>query len=163
MEPAWDFVKELARSGNIGRVPNADTDVTTSISSGETCISFAGGSFATELGKSVKIKHLSKEDMKSGFQTFIYQEGWCVLKNGNTDAAFEFANFAIDPANNTEFNAAIAGVPVNVKAQAAPEIQHMVFSSEEMDRSVYVPDWSYISEQGDAWMKRWKQEVVPLL
>lgn len=163
MEPAWDFVKELAKSGNIGRVANADTDVTNSIGSGETSISFAGGSFVTQLGRDVKIKHLTKAGQQSGFKTFLYQEGWCVLKGGNTDAALKFANFAISPENNSEFNQAVAGVPANVKAKAADEIQHMVFNSEEMDKFVYIPDWSYLSEQGDAWMKRWEQEVVPLL
>ena len=39
----------------------------------------------------------------------------------------------------------------------------MVFNNEEMDKYVYIPDWAYLSEQGDAWMKRWEQEVVPLL
>ncbi|NJO34282.1 MAG: extracellular solute-binding protein [Rhodospirillales bacterium] len=163
MEPAWDFVKELAKSGNIGRVANADTDVTNSISSGETCVSFAGGSFTTQLARSIKIKNLTKLDQKTGFRTFLYQEGWCVLKGGNTDAAMKFANFAINPENNAEFNRGIAGVPVNVKAKADDEIKHMVFNSEEMDQYVYIPDWSYLSEQGDAWMKRWEQEVVPLL
>ena len=51
-----------------------------------------------------------------------------MLKGGNTEAALKFANFAIDPENNAEFNRAIAGVPVNVKSKAADEIQHMVFN-----------------------------------
>ena len=163
MEPAWDFVKELARSGNIGRVANADTDVTNSISSGETCVSFAGGSFVNELARSVKVRNLTKLGQETGFRTFLYQEGWCVLKGGNTDAALKFANFAIDPENNAEFNRGISGVPVNVKSKAAEEIQHMVFNKEEMEQFVYIPDWAYLSDQGDAWMKRWEQEVVPLL
>jgi putative spermidine/putrescine transport system substrate-binding protein len=163
MEPAWDFVKKLARSGNIGRVANADTDVANSISSGETCVGFAGGSFVTELARKFKIRHLTKMDPKTGFRTFLYQEGWCVLKGGNTDAALKLANFAINPENNAAFNRGISGVPVNVKSKAADEIQHMVFNSAEMERHVYIPDWSYLSEQGDAWMKRWEREVVPLL
>jgi putative spermidine/putrescine transport system substrate-binding protein len=163
MEPAWDFVKQLARSGNIGRVANADTDVINSISSGETCVSFQAGSFVSELGRSIKLKHLTKVDSQTGFRTFIYQEGWCVLKGGNTDAAFKFANFAISPENNAEFNSSIAGIPVNVESKVADDIQFMVFNNEEMEKFVYIPDWAYLSEQNDAWMKRWEQEVVPLL
>jgi putative spermidine/putrescine transport system substrate-binding protein len=163
MEPAWDFVKQLAKSGNIGRVANADTDVTNSISSGETSVSFASGSFTTQLARSVKIKNLTKLDQKTGFRTFLYQEGWCVLKGGNTDGAFKFANFAISPENDAAFNQGIAGVPVNVKSKAADEIKHMVFNNEEMDKYAYIPDWSYVSEQGNAWTKRWEQEIVPLL
>ncbi|TIW49735.1 MAG: ABC transporter substrate-binding protein, partial [Mesorhizobium sp.] len=85
MEPAWDFVKELARSGNIGRVATSDSDITSSISSGETCISFMGGSGAIEIGRAFKIKYLTKMDPESGFRTFLYQEGWCVLKGEHAD------------------------------------------------------------------------------
>jgi putative spermidine/putrescine transport system substrate-binding protein len=163
MEPAWTFVKQLAKSGNIARVANADTDVVNSISSGETCVSFEAGSFITGVARDVKIRNLTKMDAKTGFRTFLYQEGWCVLKGGHTDAAFKFANFAINPENDAEFNKGISGVPVNVKSKASDDIKHMVFNSEEMDRYVYIPDWGYLSQQNDAWMKRWEREVVPLL
>ncbi|MER8805206.1 extracellular solute-binding protein, partial [Mesorhizobium sp. M0998] len=163
MEPAWDFVKELARSGNIGRVANADTDVTTTISSGETCISFAAGNGAIDLARNFDIRYLTKMDQETGFRAFLYQEGWCVLKGGQSDAAFKFANFAINPENNSEFNRAVAGIPVNVKAKMTDEIKPLAFNNEEMERYAYIPDWSYLSEQGDAWIKRWEQEVIPLL
>ncbi|MER9159315.1 extracellular solute-binding protein [Mesorhizobium sp. M0778] len=163
MEPGWDFVKQLAKSGNIGRVASADTDIMNSISSGETCVSFAGGTNPTSLARNFKIRHLSKMAKQSGFRTFLYQEGWCVLKGGNTAAAFKFANFAIAPENNTEFNRDISGIPVNVKSKTDPAVQHMVFNNEEMEQFVYIPDWAYITEQADAWNKRWEQEIVPLL
>ncbi|MGF6641712.1 ABC transporter substrate-binding protein [Paraburkholderia sp. MM6662-R1] len=163
MEPAWDFVKKLAKSGNIGRVANADTDVTTSIGSGETCVAFQAGSLASKLGRTVKLKNLIKLDPKTGFRAFIYQEGWCVLKGGNADGAFKFANFAIDPVNNAEFNKGIDGIPVNTKSVVPAELKYMVFNSEEMDKYAYIPDWSYVSSQSDAWLKRWEQEIAPLL
>ncbi|MER9573717.1 extracellular solute-binding protein [Mesorhizobium opportunistum] len=163
MEPAWDFVKKLARSGNIGRVATADTDITNSISSGETFVSFQAGSFVINLARDFKIKYLTKMDQDSGFRTFLYQEAWCVLKGGNTDAAFTFANFAINAENNDEFNRSIAGIPVNIKATTSDEVKPMVFNEEEMDRYIHIPDWAYVSEQADAWLKRWEQEIVPLL
>lgn len=163
MEPAWDFVKELARSGNIGRVATGDTDIINSISSGETCISLIGGSGTINMARSFKIKYLTKMDAESGFRTFLYQEGWCVLKGEHADAAFKFANFAISPENNEEFNRNISGIPVNVKAKSSDEVRPMVFTDEEMDRYIYIPDWTYVSEQADSWMKRWEQEIVPLL
>ncbi|RUV02465.1 extracellular solute-binding protein [Mesorhizobium sp. M1A.F.Ca.IN.020.03.2.1] len=163
MEPAWDFVKELARSGNIGRVATGDVDVGNSISSGETCISFVSGTGAINMARDFKIKYLTKMDPESGFRTFLFQEGWCVLKGGHADAAFKFANFAINAENNEEFNRSVSGVPVNIKAKTSDGVKPMVFNSEEMDRYVYIPDWTYISEQADAWMKRWEQEIMPLL
>ncbi|MER9580304.1 extracellular solute-binding protein [Mesorhizobium sp. M0400] len=163
MEPAWDFVKELARSGNIGRVATDDSDITNSITSGETCITFMSGTSAIEIGRAFKIKYLAKMDLESGFRTFLYQEGWCVLKGEHADAAFKFANFAINAENNEEFNRSISGIPVNIAANTSDEVRPMFFNSEEMDRYIYIPDWTYVSEQADAWMKRWEQEVMPLL
>lgn len=163
MEPAWEFMKKLARSGNIGRVANADSDITTSISSGETCVTMQGGAGPIELGRKFKIRYLSKMDRESGFRTFVFHEGWCVLRGGHTDAAFKFANFAIGPEANTEFNQAVRGVPANAKAKVADEIKPIAFNNEEMDKYVYIPDWAYLSTQTDAWMKRWEQEIAPLL
>ncbi|WP_271611773.1 ABC transporter substrate-binding protein [Bradyrhizobium sp. CCBAU 21362] len=163
MEPAWDFLKQLARSGNIGRVANADTDTSNSISSGETCVTFSGGTDLTKLARSFKLKLLGKMPAQSGFKTYVFQEGWCVLKGGRTDAAFKFANFAISPENNEAFNRGISGIPANAKAKASDEVQHMVFSNEEMERHVYIPDWSYVSQEVNAWNKRWEQEIQPLL
>ncbi|QKD19602.1 extracellular solute-binding protein [Mesorhizobium sp. NZP2077] len=163
MEPAWDFVKELARSGNIGRVATDGSDLSNSISSGETCISLTNSTGAIEMGRAFKLKNLNKMDPESGFRTFLYQEGWCVLKGEHADAAFKFANFAINAGNNEEFNRKISGIPVNIKATTSDEVRPFVFNSEEMDRYIYIPDWTYVSEQANAWMKRWEQEVMPLL
>ncbi|MBM7487850.1 putative spermidine/putrescine transport system substrate-binding protein [Bradyrhizobium sp. USDA 3686] len=163
MEPAWDFLKRLARSGNIGRVANADTDTANSISSGETCITFSSGTQATRLGNSLKIKYLSKMPTQSGFKTFVFHEGWCVLKGGHTDAAFKFANFAINPENDEAFNRGVNAIPANVKSKTADDVQHMAFNKEEMEKYVYVPDWAYLSQEVNAWNKRWEQEIQPLL
>ncbi|MCK1333275.1 extracellular solute-binding protein [Bradyrhizobium sp. CW9] len=163
MEPAWEFMKKLARSGNIGRVANADSDITTSITSGETCITMQGGSGPIERGRNFKVRYLSKMDKQSGFRSFVYHEGWCALKGARTDVAFKFANFAIGPEANTEFNQGIRAVPANVKSKVADEIKPISFNNEEMDRHVYIPDWAYLSTQSDAWMKRWEQEIAPLL
>jgi putative spermidine/putrescine transport system substrate-binding protein len=164
MEPAWEFMKKLAHSGNIGRVANADVDITNSISSGETSISFQGASAAIDLARNFKMRYLIKMDPKTtGFWAFFYHEGWCVLKGGHTDAAFKFANFAISPENDAEFNGLAGGIPANVKSKVADQVKPLAFNSEEMERYAYIPDFSYISQQGDAWMKRWEQEIVPLL
>lgn len=165
LEPGWDFLKQLARSGNVGRVANADTDYTTSITSGETCITFGSSTAVARMQRDFKMKarHLSKMPPQSGFKSFLLHEGWCVLKGGRTDAAFKFANFAISPENNEKFNREVSGVPANLKAKAPEDVQHMVFNNEEMERHVYIPDWAYLSKEVNAWNKRWEQEIQPLL
>ncbi|UCI31949.1 ABC transporter substrate-binding protein [Mesorhizobium sp. B4-1-4] len=164
MEPAWDFMKKLARSGNIGRVANSDVEIRNSITSGETSISFQGNGGGHDLVKNFHTRYLNKMDPKAtGFVTFFYQEGWCVLKGGNTDAAFKFANFAISPESDGEFNRLIGAIPANVKAELSEDAKPLAFNNEEMDKYAYIPDWPYLSKQSDAWMKRWEQEIAPLL
>src|SRR5262249_49452418 len=106
LETGWEFVKQLAKSGNIGRVANADIDVTNSISSGETSVSFQGATGPLGLAKNFPIRHLTKVGRASGLLTSLYQEGWTILKGGNTKAALDFANFTIGADNNEFFNAA---------------------------------------------------------
>ncbi|MER9108696.1 extracellular solute-binding protein, partial [Mesorhizobium sp. M0848] len=164
LEPAWEFVKDLARTGNIGRVANSDQDITTSVSSGETSVANAAAFTAIDIARNFDLQYLNKMDKETGFRTFVYEEGWCVLRGGKTDAAFKFANFAIDPENNAEFNnISGAGVPANAKAKVSDKVKPFVFNNEEMDRYAYLPDWTYLSKQTDTWMKRWEQEILPLL
>ncbi|WP_292592854.1 extracellular solute-binding protein [Mesorhizobium sp.] len=163
LEPAWEFVKELARTGNIGRVANSNEDVLTSISTGETSITFASTNEVLNLSRNFDLAYLNKMDKETGFRSFVYNEGWCAFKGGNTKAAFKFANFALSPENNALLNEYTGGIPANVKAEISEQIKPFAFNSEEMDRYVYIPDWSYLSEQQSEWMKRWEQEIVPLL
>lgn len=163
LEPGWAFVKELAKSGNIGRVANADIDVTNSISSGETSVSFQGALGPMELMKNFPIVALNKSPRSSGLLSAIYQEGWVALKGGKTDQALDFANFSISPAENEFFNAAAGAIPTNVKAKVADNLKFLQYSEAEINESVYIPDWIYISGQVDAWNKRWEQEIAPLL
>lgn len=163
MDPAWEFVKQLAKAGNIAAVAKDDTDVTTAISTGEASISFASASFVADLRRGFDIEYLTKREAATGFRTFIFQEGWSVIKGPNSKAAFDFVNFAINPENNAAFNAGIFGAPVNAKAKAPDSIKHIVFNNEELEKYTYMPDWAYLSEQADAWTKRWEQEIVPLL
>lgn len=166
MEPAWDFMKKLAKSGNIGRVANSPADISISITSGETCISFDSSSDILNIARDTrtfKIRYLTKMAKETGFRTFLLQEGWCVLKGGRADAAFKFANFAINPENNATFNREIGGIPVNSKSPVADDVKPLMFSNDEIEEYAYIPDWPYFSTQADAWMKRWEQEVMPLL
>jgi putative spermidine/putrescine transport system substrate-binding protein len=164
LDPAWDFLKQLARSGNIGRVARSGDGVMASISSGESWIAFEAGTHAVDLSRSVKIRYLIKTDpARTGFRAFLFQHGWCVLKSGNTNAALKFANYMIDAKNNTEFNLIVGGVPANSKSEIADSVKPVAFSTEEMERYTYVPDWAYLNANAAAWIKRWDEEIAPML
>jgi putative spermidine/putrescine transport system substrate-binding protein len=164
MDPGWALLKELARSGNIGRVSTAEVDVVNSITSGETCVGFTSVSNALEIAKNFPVRHLSKGGRKSGFVTGIYQEGWYVLNGPRTEAALSLVNQLVSAKNNGEFNAAVGGIPVNVGAKTSDTLAHVTFGSQqELADFAYVPDWEYVSAQADPWKQRWEQEIAPLL
>lgn len=163
MEPGWGFMKELAKSGNVGRVAYTDIDVTNSISSGETSICFAVFNTINKLPSSMGIRYLTKLDKSTGFVTFFWSEGFCILKSGKTDAAFKFADFALSPEQNSKYCDVLTGIPANTKATAPESVKPFAFSNEEMDKYAYIPDFGYLNEKTDEWTKRWETEVQPLL
>jgi putative spermidine/putrescine transport system substrate-binding protein len=165
MEPAWAFMKRLARSGNIGRVGRSINEIHRSLQSGETSITFEAGNCAVELARDHEMRLLMKrgDPAATGFWAFLLHQGWSVIKGGQTDAAFAFVNFAIGPEINAEFNALAAGLPANRHAQVAPEAEPLRFSDEDIERYAYVPDWAFVTRQTEAWIQRWNEEIEPLL
>lgn len=164
MEPAWDFVKKLAASGNIGRIATSDVDISNSISSGETAISFGTGNSANNLSRDFKIRFLTKMDPKaSGFWSYFYHDGWCVLKGGHTDAAFKLLNFIISPDVDAEYARLAGSMPANLNSKPLGGTNPLAFTADEMQRFAFVPDWAFLSQQSSDWGKRWEQEIQPLL
>jgi putative spermidine/putrescine transport system substrate-binding protein len=161
MEPGWVLMKKLAQTGNIGRVAESDTDFITSLTTGETSVSFVNMGAWVNIAKSVPVVHLTKQD---GMKVGLFSSGFVVLKNRpNKSAALKFINLSINP-ENSEIYASLAGeAPANVKAKSPPELAHMTFTKEEIGRFTYTPDWAYLSTQIDGWVKRWETEIVPLL
>jgi putative spermidine/putrescine transport system substrate-binding protein len=163
LEPAWDFLKQLALSGNIGRVGRSGDEVMASISSGETWVAFEACTHATDLSRSVSIRNLIKMDAATGFRALLFQHGWCVLKGAKSDAAFSFANYMIEAKNNAAFNLIAGSVPVNSKADIHDSVKAVAFSKEELERYTYVPDWGVLNANAAGYIKRWDEEIAPLL
>lgn len=161
MDPGWELMKKLAKTGNIGRIAVTDTDFTTSLTSGETALGFYSEPQLTAVAKSFPLVRLTKQQ---GLPTFLYQSGFAVFKNRpNLDATLGFVNHAISPEMSTLY-AEIAGeAPLNVKAKTPENLKHLAFTPEEMDKFVYVPDFNVVLAQQDAWAKRWENEIAPLL
>ncbi len=161
MEPGWKAMKELARTGNIGRVANTDIEFSNSLSSGETAVGcFAEPGWAG-VAKNFEVVPLTKQ---AGVPAFLYQSGFAVLKNRPyTDETLRFINHCISPEMSALY-ASIAGeAPLNVKTQVPPALKHLAFSAEEMEKYVYIPDFAAVLAQQDAWAKRWEDEIAPLL
>lgn len=164
LEPAWDFVKQLARSGNIGRIASSDTEIDNSLTSGETSICFGAASRLTRVAdEGMPIVPLAKMPPESGFKTIIAMQGWAILKGGNTKLAKAWVNALISPEANALHAETVGSVPANSKAKVPPRIAAIRFSEEELAKYAYTPDWNTVSQELPSWVQRWEREVNPLL
>lgn len=162
IDPGFKALIELAKTGNIGRVYTVLSEAVSSFSSGETSVTYTdAGTLAPLLG-SMNINLHTKTD--PSLKTSMITEGWVILsRSKNKKAAFDFANYSIEPSENTEWNKAVAGYPTNKKAAVPDGLEYLTYSDEERKRFVYSPDFNYVSTQLDTWAKRFEQEVAPLL
>ncbi len=161
MEPGWKLMKELAKSGNIGRVAVTDVDFTNSFTSGETYVGFFAEPSWAAVAKNFPITRLTKQ---AGMTTFLYQSGFAMMKNRpNRQATLDFINFAISPAMNTLYANVAGEAPLNAKATTPDRLKHLSFTPAEMAKFVYVPDYQIVLGSQDAWTKRWESDIAPLL
>lgn len=162
IEPGWEYLEEIARTGNIGRVYVTTTDTINSLSTGETSVTFTDQGTATAIAKNVDVKFLTKTDESLKF--FPYTEGWVVLNSSdNKQAALEYANYTLAPENCEIFNAEIGEAPTHTKAEASVAASHIQMNDVELDKYAYLADYDYVSLQVDQWTKRFESEIVPLL
>ncbi|WP_292597255.1 extracellular solute-binding protein [Mesorhizobium sp.] len=161
MEPGWAFLKDLAKSGNIGRVSATTADIITSLDSGETTVTFADQGLYSAI-KGVKTSPLTKTN--NDLKTFMYVSGWVVLKSSkNKKLAFDLANYMISKDASERYGKEVGEVPVNTRAVVDQSLDHLRFSPKEVEEFVVVPDFDHLSKELDGWNKRWEQEIVPLL
>ncbi|MGY8685678.1 extracellular solute-binding protein [Bradyrhizobium sp. UFLA05-153] len=160
LDPGWKFLEELATSGNIGRVYQTNTDIINSMTTGETCITFASQASFGTLAKTVPVKPLTKVD--PSLKAAVYVEGWVIMANSKKKkAAMEFANFMVSRDSSQLFHQYVGNVPANQKAKPGSNVVHVQFTPEEFDKFAYLPDWAYMSTQLDAWVKKFEQEIAP--
>jgi spermidine/putrescine-binding protein len=163
LEPAFDFLKELARSGNVGRVGGGDIGHINSTTTGEIAVGFGASTNWQGIQKSTGVTLLNRVPTSTGLRGFHYTEGWSVLKGPKAVLAKEFANFCLSPENDEYYAAAIAAGPTNAKAKPSPELTRYFYKPEELERFAYFPDFPHISSQMQAIVKRFETEIVPLI
>jgi putative spermidine/putrescine transport system substrate-binding protein len=161
MEPGWKLMKDLAKSGNIGRIAVTDVDFTNSFTSGETSVGFFAEPSWAAVAKNFPITRLTKQ---AGMATFLYQSAFAIMKNRpNKQATLEFVNFAISPAMNSLYGKVAGEAPLNAKATTPDSLKHLSYTADELAKYVHVPDYKVVLTSQDAWAKRWESEIAPLL
>ena len=161
MEPGWKLMKDLAKSGNIGRIAVTDVDFTNSFTTGETSVGFFAEPSWAAVAKNFPVTRLTKQ---AGMATFLYQSGFAILKNRpNLKATLDFVNFAISPEMNALYAKVAGEAPLNAKAKTPDNLKHLTFTAEELEKFVHVPDFNVVLTSQDAWAKRWESDIAPLL
>jgi putative spermidine/putrescine transport system substrate-binding protein len=164
MEPGWELLKKLAKSGNIGRVAHTETDFLNSFSTGETTVAFWNMAPWKKLSSDFPIKVLTRVPGEKGMKAFLYQDGWVVLASSkNKEAAKRYLNYFISPENNEVFNQMLGQAPTNRKSKATGFAENIAFKPDEIEKYAYVPDFVTLSSQLDASVKRFETEIIPLL
>lgn len=164
MEPGWDLLKKLAKSGNIGRVAHTETDFLNAMTTGETSVAFWNMSPWKALSKNFPVTVMTRAPQGAGFKAFLYQDGWVVLSSSkNKKVAMDYLNFFISPENNQSFNAMLGQGPTNRKATASGFAENIAYKPDEIGKYAYFPDFTVLSGQLDASVKRFETEIVPLL
>jgi putative spermidine/putrescine transport system substrate-binding protein len=163
LEPGWQFLKEIAKVGNIGRVANTESDFINSVTTGETSVSIANLSNWQAVAKNHPCEFLSR-DANPGLKTFIYSEGCVLLKNSpNKAAAKRFMNFLLSPENDEAYCNGVGQAPVNYKSKAGDIAKPVFYTKDDAQKFTYVANFEVMSAGLDAMTKRFETEIAPLL
>lgn len=166
LEPGWEFLKKLAKAGNISRFAKTEVDFINSLTSGE---SVAGFSNLTNWGKVMEkfpVEFLIRDKKEApGFQAGLFQEGIMILKSSpRKKETKEFLNFFLNPENNALYNKMVTNVPVNAKSESSELAKTILFKSkEEHDRKTLQFDWKYLNDRRQESIPRFEKEIVPLV
>ena len=158
LKPGWDFLKELIKSGNIGRISANTSDVITSFETGETSFTFVDQGTTGGI-KGTKIQYLTKTH--ESLKTLMFTSGWMVLSSSkNKQQAFDYANYSINKENSELYHKIVGEVPAN--SRATHGVDHLKFSDEELGKYMVEIDWDHAGAQLDGWNKYFEREIVPL-
>lgn len=163
IEPGWEFLKDLASRGQIGRVFNNNSEFVDTMSSGESAVSFFNLGAWTTVGKRFPVKLLNRLRDNKGF---LFNEGLGIVKNDDprkVAAAKRLANHFATPEICEQYNWPLGEGPTNPKSRPNPDIADALYLPGELAQYAYIADFEYMSSQVDAWTKRWEQEIAPLI
>lgn len=162
VEPGWEFLKKLVKSGNVGRVATTEVDFSNSINSGETALTFWNPVLWTAVKKNWDCAILSRADSKT-LKSYFYQEGFVIYKGPRSSQAISLMNFLLTPESNSAYNEALGQAPVVAAAKIPAAAADIDFSASDYRNHAYFCDYGVMAREHDGWVKRWEVEIQPLL
>ena len=164
IEPGFDFIKEIAKSGNVGRVVKTDVEIANAFTTGEVAVGLINMGNYHDIRQHVDLTLLNRVPGSPTFKSFFGFEGIAVLKKeGDRRPALEFVNYCLDAANDSAYAAKIGSLPANARGTAAPDVAALQLNEAERKEFGRYPDTAYISTKIGDWNRKWELEVAPLL
>jgi len=164
LEPAWQFMKQLAQSGNVAQILKSDVDTINGLTTGSVAVAYTGIGNWGKIDKAAPIQLLNRVDGSKGLKAFLFTLGWAILKGPHEKAAKEFASYLIRADHNEAYATSTTASPVNINAKPSPELEKFCLTTEDdLKKYAYFPDYEYISENIGSWAKRFETEIQPLV
>jgi putative spermidine/putrescine transport system substrate-binding protein len=163
IEPGWKFLKELAERGNIGRVVANNSEMINAMSQGDLSVAFWNTGGWQAVRDRFPCRLLTRLNDNKGF---LFNEGYVVMKGDNPAriaAAKRFANHFATPEINGRYNLPLGSGPTNPKSTVSESIRDIFYKPDELAKYAYIPNYSYMATQVDAWTRRWETEITPLV
>ena len=163
VDPAFEFLKELAKRGNVANVAKSGMDVINSMNLGDSAVTFAPVPEWVKIRQNHPVKLLNRMPGSRSLKGFYTLGHWIIPKGTKVALAKDFANFFVGPENDEAYARAIGAGPVNVKAKPDASMAEYFFTPEELDKYAYFCDFDYMSQNDQKWIQRFDLEIRPLL
>ena len=162
VDPAFDFLAKLAKTGAISNVGKSNADVINAMNLGVSAVTFAGITEWTEISKQHKVVLLNKVPDSPAFRAFYTVIQWAVPKSPNSAAVKDLVNFFLETENDTAYSKAIGVAPANAKSTLFNPIGALL-SQDELQKFGYFCDFGLMGRSEHGWTDRFDTQIRPLL
>jgi putative spermidine/putrescine transport system substrate-binding protein len=163
IDPAFDFLKELAKRGHVANVAKSGMDVINSMNLGDSAVTLAPVPEWVKIRANHPVKLLNRVPGSRSLKGFYTLGHWILPKGTKVALAKDFTNFFVSPENDEAYAKAIGAAPTNVKAKFDPALGEYFFAPGELDQYAYFCDFDYMSQNDQKWIQRFDLEIRPLL
>ena len=163
LDPGWKFLQELAKSGNIGRTAVADNDFAVSLNTGETSVGFMVAGAWNAVKPNWPCEILTRVPNSKIFKAYLFQEGFVIFKGPRASEGKNVMNYLLRPEVCQAYNFAIGQGPANAKSKSPPQASDFTMTADEYKKFAYFPDYAYIDQQLNSWVKYWEKNIQPLI
>ncbi len=162
IDPAFDILARLARTGNVVNVAKGNADVVNSLNLGKSSIAMAGLAEWSVVARNHPVKLLAKVPGSRALKSFYSLAHWAIPKSSVSAGAADLANYFLSPERQTQYAKHIGTAPANRLATYDDPLGALL-KEDEFERFGYFCDFDYMSQNVQKWIERFDLEVRPLL